>query len=64
MIFVFAGVAFCFGAWLGILAGGIMAANTHAAELEAAQDDAYADGYLQRVDDERAGIQRLPHHRP
>jgi hypothetical protein len=41
-----------------------LSANQHARELEMVGDDCYADGYEQRVLDERAGIQRLPTHRP
>jgi hypothetical protein len=64
MIFVFGFVCLCFGMFLGLMLGGILSANQHARELEMVGDDAYADGYEQRIQDERAGIHSLPHHRP
>jgi hypothetical protein len=64
MIFVVAIVCLSFGTCLGLLIGGIMGANQHSRELEMVGDDAYADGYEQRLQDERAGIQSLPTHRP
>jgi hypothetical protein len=64
MIFVFGFVCLCFGAFLGTLLAGLFAANKHAEELEAFGDDCYADGYEQSILDQRAGIQRLPTHRP
>jgi hypothetical protein len=64
MIFVFGFVCLCFGMFLGIMLGGILSSNRHAEELEAFGDDCYADGYEQSILDQRAGIQRLPTHRP
>jgi hypothetical protein len=64
MIFVFGFVCLSFGMFLGLMLGGILSANQHARELEMVGDDCYADGYEQSILDQRAGIQRLPTHRP
>jgi hypothetical protein len=54
----------CFFFWTGLVFGGIGRQNEDASQRELDIDDAYADGYEQRIQDERMGIQRLPTHRP
>lgn len=58
-------VGMCFGTFVTIFIMSLLVADRPSEQdLEMVGDDAYADGYEQRIQDERAGIQRLPTHRP